>query len=73
MSLERIEELGQILSKLDLTISHTKFYCVLLLSCKITPDDFPDLNDALTMLEEARGMLRKAYQNVRTEYDQTGN
>ena len=44
MSLERIEELGQILSKLDLTISH-------MLSCKITPDDFPDLNDALTMLE----------------------
>ena len=66
MSLERIEELGQILSKLDLTISH-------MLSCKITSDDFPDLNDALTMLEEARGMLRKAYQNVRTEYDQTGN
>ena len=66
MNLERIEELGQILSKLDLTISH-------MLSCKITPDDFPDLNDAVTMLEEARGMLRKAYQNVRTEYDQTGN
>ena len=62
MNLERIEELGQILSKLDLTIAH-------MLSCKIAPDDFPDLNDALTMLEEARGMLRKAYQNVRTEYD----
>jgi len=66
MSLERIEELGQILSKLDLTILH-------MLSCKIPRDYFPDLNDALTMLEEARGMLRKAYQNVRTEYDQTGN
>ena len=66
MNLERIEELGQILSKLDLTISH-------MLSCKITADDFLDLNDALTTLEEARGMLRKAYENVRTEYDQTGN
>ena len=52
MSLERIEELGQILSKLDLTIQH-------MLSCKITPDDFPDLNDALKMLEEARKMLRE--------------
>jgi len=62
MSLERIAELGQILSKLDLTISH-------MLSCKITPDDFPDLNDALTMLEETRKMLRETYQNVRTDYD----
>jgi len=62
MSLERIEELGQILSKLDLTIQH-------MLSCKITPDDFPDLNDALKMLEEARKMLRETYQNVRTDYD----
>ena len=62
MSLERIEELGQILSKLDSTIQH-------MLSWKITPDDSPDLNDALTMLEEARKMLRETYQNVRTDYD----